>query len=81
MARPDVISVNTHQAKTELSRLLRQVEQGATVEICRDGEPVAQMTRIVRRKRRKLRPIPELKVTWNVPPERLSQPGDFDLPE
>ena len=35
--------VNVHQAKTQLSRLLAQVEAGEEVVIARRGEPVAQL--------------------------------------
>ena len=35
--------VNVHQAKTQLSRLLAQVEAGEDVVISRRGEPVARL--------------------------------------
>ncbi len=35
--------VNVHQAKTQLSRLLAQVEQGGEVVIARHGTPVARL--------------------------------------
>ncbi len=35
--------VNVHQAKTQLSRLLTQVEAGEDVVIARRGEPVARL--------------------------------------
>jgi prevent-host-death family protein len=35
--------VNVHQAKTQLSRLLAQVEAGEDVLIARRGEPVARL--------------------------------------
>ena len=35
--------VNVHQAKTQLSRLLAQVEAGEEVTITRRGQPVAQL--------------------------------------
>ena len=35
--------VNVHQAKTQLSRLLAQVEAGHEVVIARRGEPVARL--------------------------------------
>lgn len=35
--------VNVHQAKTQLSRLLAQVEAGEEVLIARRGEPVARL--------------------------------------
>ncbi|MDE0033410.1 MAG: type II toxin-antitoxin system prevent-host-death family antitoxin [Deltaproteobacteria bacterium] len=37
--------VNVHQAKTQLSRLLAQVEAGEEVVIARRGEPVARLVR------------------------------------
>lgn len=41
-----VMLVNVGQAKTDLSRLLARVEAGETVEIARDGVPVARLVRI-----------------------------------
>lgn len=38
--------VNVGQAKTDLSKLLARVEAGESVEIARDGVPVARLTRI-----------------------------------
>ena len=46
--------VNVHQAKTELSRLLEEVEGGARVVIARAGKPVALLvpySAAVRRRR------------------------------
>ena len=40
--------VNVGRAKTDLSKLLARVEAGETVEIARDGVPVARLTRIER---------------------------------
>ena len=41
-----MITINTHQAKTQLSALLAAVqEQGETVLICRNGKPVAELRR------------------------------------
>ena len=37
------MKVNTHKAKTHLSRLLHQVEQGEEVTICRGVQPVAKI--------------------------------------
>ena len=36
-------TVNVHQAKTQLSRLLAQAEAGQEVIIARNGEPVARL--------------------------------------
>ena len=38
-------SYNVHQAKSNLSRLLKLVEQGKQVIISRDGEPVAELVK------------------------------------
>ena len=38
-------TVNVHQAKTHLSRLLAQVEAGEEVVIARRGQPVARLVR------------------------------------
>ena len=38
-----MVVVNVHQAKTQLSRLLAQVEAGEEVVIARRGEPVVRL--------------------------------------
>jgi len=39
-----MITVNTHEAKTKLSKLLAAVEEkGEVVMICRNGKPVAEL--------------------------------------
>ena len=42
MRQPQV--VNVHEAKTQLSRLLFQVEQGEEIWIARAGKPVARLS-------------------------------------
>jgi len=39
-----VISVNIHEAKTNLSSILAQIEKGEQVVICRNGKPIADLT-------------------------------------
>ncbi len=39
-------TVNVHEAKTHLSRLLERVEAGETVTIARAGTPVAQLVSV-----------------------------------
>ena len=39
-------TVNVHEAKTNLSRLLAQVEAGEEVTIARNGKPVARLVAI-----------------------------------
>jgi len=41
-------TVNVHEAKTTLSRLLEEVERGERVVIARNGRPVAELTAIAR---------------------------------
>jgi prevent-host-death family protein len=36
-------SVNVHEAKTHLSRLLEQVEAGEEITLCRAGRPIARL--------------------------------------
>ena len=38
-----MVTVNVHEAKTHLSRLLAQVEAGEEVVIARNGKPVARL--------------------------------------
>jgi len=40
--------VNVHEAKTHLSRLLQEVEGGATIVITKGGRPVARLVPLAR---------------------------------
>jgi prevent-host-death family protein len=42
-------SVNIHEAKTHLSRLVERVEAGEEITICRAGRPVAMLVAVRRR--------------------------------
>ncbi len=44
-------TVNVHDAKTHLSKLLADVERGEEVVIARRGKPVAKMVRYERKER------------------------------
>ena len=44
-----MITVNVHEAKTNLSRLLAQVESGEEVIIARNGKPVARLAPVQKR--------------------------------
>lgn len=46
-------TVNIHQAKTQLSRLLAEVESGEEVVIARNGKPVARLVGYERRGKRR----------------------------
>lgn len=39
-------TVNIHEAKTQLSRLIAEVEAGEDIVLARSGKPVARLTRI-----------------------------------
>ena len=41
-----MVTVNIHEAKTHLSRLVAQVEAGEEVVIARNGKPVARLVNI-----------------------------------
>ncbi len=47
--------VNIHEAKTQLSRLLEEVESGQEVVIARSGQPIARLSQY-RTPRRKISP-------------------------
>jgi antitoxin (DNA-binding transcriptional repressor) of toxin-antitoxin stability system len=38
--------VTTHEAKTQLSKLLVRAEQGEEIQICRGAKPVAKLVRV-----------------------------------
>ena len=44
-----MVTVNVHEAKTNLSRLLARVEAGEEIIIARNGKPVARLERVRRR--------------------------------
>jgi prevent-host-death family protein len=46
-------SYNVHEAKTNLSQLLKQAERGEDVLIMRDGEPVAKLVRYAAPRKKK----------------------------
>lgn len=46
-------TVNTHEAKTQLSRLLALVETGEEVTIARNGKPVAKLVAIASAKKKR----------------------------
>ncbi len=47
-----MVRVDVHEAKTNLSRLLEQVEAGEEVVIARNGDPVARLVSVRKRGRR-----------------------------
>jgi prevent-host-death family protein len=59
--------VGVHQAKTQLSRLLRQVALGEEVTITRGGEPIARLV-----------PVAAGKRAFGQDREMFEVPDDFD---
>ena len=49
-----MVEVNVHEAKTHLSRLIKQVEAGEQVVISRAGRPVVRLEPVEQPKRREL---------------------------
>ena len=47
-----MVTVNVHEAKTHLSRLLTDVEAGEEVVIARNGKPVAQLVAVMQQGKR-----------------------------
>ena len=85
----DMIKVNVHEAKANLSRYLAEVEAGETVLVCKRNVPIAEL-RPVAEQPRKPRPIGLAKGLVHIPPEffdplpeeelRLWE-GDSEFPE
>jgi prevent-host-death family protein len=48
-------SYNVHEAKSGLSRLLKETEQGEEVIIMRNGEPVAKLVPYRRKRQKKIK--------------------------
>ncbi|HEY2969654.1 MAG TPA: type II toxin-antitoxin system Phd/YefM family antitoxin [Casimicrobiaceae bacterium] len=64
-------SVNIHQAKTQLSKLVEQAAAGSEIVIARAGKPVAKLVPLVATKR--VRKLGILK-------GKIKVPDDFDAP-
>lgn len=63
-------SVNIHEAKTHLSRLLEKVSKGGEVLIAKAGKPLARLVPAGPRRKRRLGALEG----------RFKVPGDFDAP-
>jgi len=70
--------VNIHEAKTHLSQLLEEVENGATVVVCRRNVPVAELRPIAKKPRTKPRPLGLGKGLFTVP-DSFFEPLPDDL--
>ena len=72
------MTVNVHEAKTELSKLLAAVEAGEEVVIARRGTPVA---RLVKYERPQQRPLGWLKLSGPIDPSAFDPMTDDELRE
>jgi prevent-host-death family protein len=61
-----MVTVNTHEAKSQLSALLAAVEEkGERVLICRNGKPIAELVQAEQKiEIDRLKPFPKLKPTF-----------------
>lgn len=50
-------TVNIHEAKTNLSKILKEITEGETYIICKNGEPLAQIIQYVPAKRTDPHPV------------------------
>ena len=66
-----MLTVNVHEAKTQLSRLLQAVEAGEEVVIARAGQPVARLVSLV--------PVVPRR-RFGMLAGRYTVPADFDAP-
>ena len=66
-------TVNTHEAKTHLSRILEEVEKGEVYIISRNGVPVAELRKRTSRPRSQTDPIiSRLQINYD-PSEELNE--------
>jgi antitoxin (DNA-binding transcriptional repressor) of toxin-antitoxin stability system len=76
-----MITVNTHEAKSNLSKLLAAIEdKGEVVLICRNGKPVAEM-KAIKTVAGRLTPDPSLKVTFALGLDPTEPATEEDWPE
>lgn len=69
-------TVNIHEAKTHLSRLIEAVERGEEVVIARAGKPVATLSKYAPPKRKILPPGSFNHPHWSVVPDDFDDPID-----
>ena len=70
-----MVMVDVHEAETDLSRLLQQVEDGEEVVICREGVPVARLIQSEAPAE-----APPKRLTWGRDVGKFVVPADFNAP-
>lgn len=69
--------VNIHEAKTHLSRLLERVQAGEEITIAKAGRPIARLTAIVERPKRRIPGLDKGKIV--IHPDFDDPIPEFDL--
>lgn len=64
-------TVNIYDAKTRLSQLIDKAAAGEDVVLCRNGKPLARITRLV---------MPRRPIRFGLLAGKLNVPADFDAP-
>lgn len=62
-----MIRINIYEAKTHLSRVLEQVEEGETFQICRRNDPIAEI-RPLPKPQASPRPVGKHRGQFKIPP-------------
>ena len=76
-----MITVNTHDAKTNFSSLLHSVENDSeTILVCRNGHPIAEIHPLCKPKKKGL-PVPNLTLALNINYDPTEPLDKEDLPE
>ncbi len=76
-----MITVNTHDAKTNFSSLLRSVEiDSETILVCRNGHPIAEIHPLSKHKKKGL-PVPDMALSLNINYDPTEPLDNEDLPE
>jgi antitoxin (DNA-binding transcriptional repressor) of toxin-antitoxin stability system len=63
--------VNMHEAKSNLSRLVKRAAAGESITIARNGKPIALLTRLPRKSK---------KSPWDFFKGKMEMAEDFDAP-
>jgi len=63
--------VNMHEAKSNLSKLVKRAAAGESITIARNGKPIALLTRLPRKSK---------KIPWGVFKGKMEMAEDFDAP-
>lgn len=77
-----MLTVNVHEAKTNLSSLLAKIEaKNESVIICRNGKPVAELRKAYGEPRKKTLPPPNLALAIKVNGDPTAPLDADELPE